>query len=131
MTKYKLSDINYMRNPEDITNKALAMLKGVRLVEFDNENDFTSLKQFAVPGQDLEKSIPSAVYRDGVGMVYVDHMVLIPVLIGAINSLVASGASANAKIIELEERITALEPAAAEASTETTITTSTKKTTGK
>lgn len=110
----KLADYDYMHDPKDVTEHALGMLEGVRLVEFSDDSIFYKTKRLAVVGQDLEGRVPSAVQRDGVNMYYVDLEALVPVLVGAVNCLLAKGASDHAQIIALEERVAALEPAAAE-----------------
>lgn len=110
----KLADYDYMHDPKDVTEHALSMLEGVRLVEFSDDSIFYKTKRLAVVGQDLEGRVPSAVQRDGVNMYYVDLEALVPVLVGAVNCLLAKGASDHAQIIALEERVAALEPAAAE-----------------
>lgn len=106
----KLSDYDYMHDPKDITEHALGMLEGVRLIEFADDGIFYKANRLAVVGQDLAEKVPSAVMRDGVNMYYVDYEALVPVLVGAINCLLAKGASDHAQLIALEERVAALEP---------------------
>ena len=110
---FKLADTNYMDNATDITAQALEMLKGLKVYKYVDDSRFADLTRYCIAGQDLEKKVPTACRTDSVGMKYTDEVMLIPIIIGAINSLAAKGGSSSQDTSELEARVAALEEALA------------------
>ena len=110
---FKLADTNYMDNATDITAQALEMLKGLKVYKYVDDSRFADLTRYCIAGQDLEKNVPTACRTDSVGMKYTDEVMLIPIIIGAINSLAAKGGSSSQDTSELEARVAALEAALA------------------
>ena len=120
---FKLADTNYLDNATDITAQALEMLKGLKVYKYVDDSRFADLTRYCIAGQDLEKKVPTACMTDGVGMKYTDEVMLIPIIIGAINSLAAKGGSSSQDTSDLEARVAALEAAAGTAQTQSTTTT--------
>ena len=133
----KLADKNYMDGATDITAQTLEMLKDLKVYKYTDDSRYANLIRYSIAGQELEKKVPVACMTDGVGMKYTDEVMLIPIIIGAINSLAAKNGSSTQDLSELEARVAALEAAAnpaqtqaapAAASTTATKTRSTKST---
>lgn len=128
----KLADTNYMTNGKDITSSTLEMLKGLKVYQFTDDSTYANLTRFCIAGQDLEKKVPTACMTDGIGMKYTDEVMLIPIIIGAINSLASKNGSSAQDLTALEARVAALEAAAAPQSAPAKAKTSTStKTTAK
>lgn len=126
---FKLADTNYMDNASDITAQALEMLKGLKVYKYVDDSRFANLTRYCIAGQDLEKKVPTACRTDSVGMKYTDEVMLIPIIIGAINSLAAKGGSSSQDTSELEARVAALEEALAGAQSQSVATASATTTT--
>lgn len=126
---FKLADTNYMDNATDITAQALEMLKGLKVYKYVDDSRFADLTRYCIAGQDLEKNVPTACRTDSVGMKYTDEVMLIPIIIGAINSLAAKGGSSSQDTSELEARVAALEEALAGAQSQSVATASATTTT--
>ena len=109
----KLADTNYMTTGKDITANTLEMLKGLKVYQFTDDSTYANLTRFCIAGQDLEKKVPTACMTDGIGMKYTDEVMLIPIIIGAINSLASKNGSSSQDLAALEARVAALEAAAA------------------
>lgn len=127
----KLADTNYMTNGKDITSSTLEMLKGLKVYQFTDDSTYANLTRFCIAGQDLEKKVPTACMTDGIGMKYTDEVMLIPIIIGAINSLASKNGSSAQDLTALEARVAALEAAAAPQSAPAKAKTTSTKTTAK
>lgn len=104
----KLADTAYMTAATDITAQTLELLKDLKVYKYTDDSGSANRTRYCIAGQDLEKKIPEACMTDGIGMKYTDEVLLIPFLIGAINSLAAKGGSGSQDTAELTSAIEAL-----------------------